>query len=105
MKTNVHCKRQRESSLSTGQGRRVNGHQLSAITTESRNVLSRHENENENKSENDRIRNRIDSDDYKDMVDIMEWEYTFCRCSRRCDVAECVTFYVVCVQFRYFSIV
>jgi hypothetical protein len=51
----------------------------------------RRENKSENKNENDRIRNRINSDDYNDMLDIMEWEYTFCRGSHRCDVADCVT--------------
>jgi hypothetical protein len=57
----------------------------------------------ENESENDRIRNRIDSDVYNDMLDVMQWKYTFCRGSRRCDVVDCVTFYVVSIKFRYFS--
>jgi hypothetical protein len=52
--------------------------------------------------ENDRMGNRIDNDDYNDMLDIMEWEYTFCRCSRRCNVADCVTFHAVSIKFRYF---
>jgi hypothetical protein len=39
------------------------------------------------------------------MVDIMELEYTFCRNSRRCDVADCVTVFVVSIKFRFFSIV
>jgi hypothetical protein len=56
----------------------------------------------ENESENDRIRSRFDSDVYNDMLDIMEWEYTFCRCSRRCDVADCVAFYVASINFTYF---
>jgi hypothetical protein len=58
----------------------------------------------ENESENHRIRNKIDID-YNDMLDIMEWEYTFSRCSRRCDVADCITFYAVSIKSRYFSIV
>jgi hypothetical protein len=56
----------------------------------------------ENESENDGIRNRFNSDDYNDMLDIMEWEHTFCRCSRPCEVADYVTFYVVSINFRYF---
>jgi hypothetical protein len=56
----------------------------------------------EYESENDRIRNRIDNDDYNDMLEVMEGEYTFCRCLRRCDVANSVTFYVVSIKFRYF---
>jgi hypothetical protein len=56
----------------------------------------------ENESENDRIRNRFDSDDYNDVLDTMEWEYTFCRSSRQCNVADCVTFYVVSIKFRCF---
>jgi hypothetical protein len=56
----------------------------------------------ENESELDRMRNRFDRDGYNDIVDIMEGEYTFCRCLRRCDVADCVTFYVVCIKFIYF---
>jgi hypothetical protein len=52
-------------------------------------------------NENDRIRNRIDSDDYHDMLDIMEWGCTFCRCSRRCEGADWVTFHVVSIKFRY----
>jgi hypothetical protein len=59
----------------------------------------------ENESENDRIRNRIDSDDHNDILYVMEWEYTFCRCSRRCDVVDCATFYAVYIKFGYFSIV
>jgi hypothetical protein len=55
----------------------------------------------ENESENDRIRNRIDSDVYNNMLDIMEGEYTFCRGSRQCDVADWVTFYAVSIKFRY----
>jgi hypothetical protein len=53
----------------------------------------------DNESENDRMRNRIDSDVYNDILDIVEGEYTFCRCSRRCDVADCVTFYAVSIKF------
>jgi hypothetical protein len=114
MNTNGHCKIHGESSLPIGQGRRVNGyrpsatsHLPSAITTESMNVslISRRERWDvrcENESENDRIRNRIDNDDYNDMLDIMEWEYTFCRGSRRCDIADCVTFYAASIKFRYF---
>jgi hypothetical protein len=56
----------------------------------------------ENESENDRIRNRIHSDNYNDVLDIMEWEYTFCQGSRQCDVADCVTFHVVSIKLRYF---
>jgi hypothetical protein len=56
----------------------------------------------ENESQNERIRNRIGSDDYNDMLDIMEWEYTFCRCSCQRDIADCGTFYVVSIKFRYF---
>jgi hypothetical protein len=61
--------------------------------------------ENESESENDRIRNRIDSAVYNDMLNIMEGELTFCRCSCQCDVADCVTFYIVSIQFKSFSIV
>jgi hypothetical protein len=57
----------------------------------------------ENESENDRMRNGTDSDVYKDELYIMEWEYTFCRGLRRCDVADCVIFYLVSIKFRYFS--
>jgi hypothetical protein len=57
---------------------------------------------NESESENNRITNRFDSDVYNDMLDIMEGEYTFCRYSRRCNVTDCVTFYVVSINFRYF---
>jgi hypothetical protein len=56
----------------------------------------------ENESENDRIRNRIDSDDYNDILNIKEGEYTFCRCSRRCDVVDYLTIYVISIKFRYF---
>jgi hypothetical protein len=52
----------------------------------------RGENESANENDNDRIRNIFESDAYNDMVDIMEWEYTFCRGSPRCEVADCVTF-------------
>jgi hypothetical protein len=55
----------------------------------------------ENESENDKIRNRIDSDDYNDMLDIMEWEHTFGRGSRPCGGVDCVTFYVVSIKIRY----
>jgi hypothetical protein len=58
--------------------------------------------ENESENGNNSIRNRIDSDDYNDMLDIMEWECTFCRCSRQCEVADCVTFHVVSITFRCF---
>jgi hypothetical protein len=57
--------------------------------------------ENESESENDRIRNRIDSDVYNDMLDIMEGEHTFCRGSRRCEVVDYVTFYVISIKFRF----
>jgi hypothetical protein len=57
----------------------------------------------ENESESDRIRNIIDNDNCNDMLDIMEWKYTFRRCSRRCDVADCITFYIVSIKLRYFS--
>jgi hypothetical protein len=82
-------------------------HLPSAFTTELINVsvISRRETwevRRENESENDRIRNRIDSDVYNDMLGIMEWEYTFCRVSRRCDAANCVTSYAVSIKFAIF---
>jgi hypothetical protein len=52
--------------------------------------------------ENDRITNRIDSDDSNDMLDIMEWECAFCPGTRRYEIADCVTFYVVSIKFTYF---
>jgi hypothetical protein len=53
------------------------------------------ENNNDNENENDRIRNRVNSDLYKDMVDIMEPEYNLCRGSPRGEVADCLTSYFV----------
>jgi hypothetical protein len=102
MDNNGQCTIHRKCSLSIGQGRLVNGHRPSHRNPSMSVSYDDMRRENESESENDRIRNRIDSDAYNDMLDIMEWEYTFRRRSRRCGIADCVTFYVVSIKFRSF---
>jgi hypothetical protein len=63
---------------------------ISAFKTESITVGVIYPDWNEN--ENDRIRNRVESDFYNDVVDIMEGEYNISRGSPRGEVAGCVTF-------------
>jgi hypothetical protein len=60
-----------------------------------------HTDEKENANENDRIRNRVDSDVHNDMVDTMEGEYILCRGWARGGAADCVTFYVFYIVFIY----
>jgi hypothetical protein len=62
---------------------------------------NKHENDNknDNENENDRIRKRAQSNGYNDVTDIMEREYSFCRGWPRCEITDCITFYVVYIKF------
>jgi hypothetical protein len=80
------------------------GYRPSAVTMKSINVgvTYRRENEHEKENGNDRLRNIVYSNVHDDILDILERELTFCRGWPRGEFADCVTFYVVYINFTDF---